>query len=364
MKSLNKTLNMKTNILILGAVVLSFFACENQDIEFSDYGTTAVYFPYQTPIRTLVRGNYPHGINDNDNANRFEVGVIMSGVYANTKDRKVYYKVDPTLLDGISSVEALPSTYYTIEGLDGNGEGVVTIPSGSIDGRIMVQLTDDFLSDPKSFAGVQNVNYVLPLMITRQEGCDTILSGLPFVNDGNAIRTKGVDWDIKPKDYSLFGIKFMNEYQGIYIIHGADEVTDAAGAKYTSTYHSSNIRNDRQVTLSTTGKSSVEYSNLIYREAGSPGNVNIVLSFNEDGKCTIGSFDGNFNVSGSGEFIEAGADSDLSEDKVDVMYLTYEYRDVANNEDHLVNDTLYILSRDVKFEQFSLESPESPESPE
>ncbi len=65
-------------------LVLGLAACSNQDIVYPDYDTQAGYFPYQTPIRTLILGNYDQGINENDNNKRFEIGVTMSG-YIKTK---------------------------------------------------------------------------------------------------------------------------------------------------------------------------------------------------------------------------------------------------------------------------------------
>jgi len=89
---------------------------------------------------TLIQGKYDLGLNENDNNGRFEIGVIMSGVYNNTKDRRVHFEVAPGLidvnqLDGVNSlnVQVLPPAYYTIE-----QSSPVTIPSGSTKGRIPV----------------------------------------------------------------------------------------------------------------------------------------------------------------------------------------------------------------------------------
>ena len=106
-------LDMNKKLLILMAIVLSIVACENQDKEFEDFGITSVYFPFQTPARTLILGNYDLGDNENDNNHKFEIGVTMAGVYSNQEDRKVHFKVAPELLNGVENVKALPSGYYT-----------------------------------------------------------------------------------------------------------------------------------------------------------------------------------------------------------------------------------------------------------
>lgn len=339
---------MKTKLLILFAFVLGVIACENQDIDFDDYGTTAVYFPYQTPARCLILGDYDLGFNDNDNNHKFEIGVTMTGVYENNEDRKVYYRVAPELLDSIANVQALPTSYYSIE-----EESPISIPVGSIKGRIPVQLTEDFFDDTLSFAGVNEVHYVIPLIITDIEGLDTLLTGVPVVD--NPSRVNPDDWEIQPKDYTLYGIKFMNKYQGIYLRRGVDEMTNAAGETVSSVYHAEYVVRDELVTVTTTGKDNVELSNIVRRgELSSPGNVNIELAFNDDGDCTVSSFDADpYNVSGTGKFVEDG--DEWGGEPRDVIYLSYNYTDTVNNESHAVKDTLVIRDRNVVFEEFTLE---------
>ena len=48
---------MKKSFLILAAMAGALFtACENGDMEFPDYKYSAVYFAYQSPIRTITIG--------------------------------------------------------------------------------------------------------------------------------------------------------------------------------------------------------------------------------------------------------------------------------------------------------------------
>lgn len=330
------------------AIALSIVACENQEKEFEDFGTTSVYFPFQTPARTIILGNYDLGDNENDNMHRFEIGVTMAGVYNNNADRKVHYVVAPELLTGVENVKALPASYYTIE-----NESPVTIPVGSIKGRIQVQLTEQFFIDTLSFAGEDQVNYVIPLLITQIEQLDTLLTGIPMVD--NPSRANAEDWEIAPKDYTLFGIKFMNKYQAMYLRRGVDEMTNDANETFPSVYHKEYVEKDEVLMATTSGKNNVELENIVRRgEAGSPGNVNIELVFGDDGNCTIQSFeDDAYNVSGSGKFVENG---DMWGGKErDVIYLDYSYTDAANNETHAVKDTLVVRDRNVVFEEFTIE---------
>ena len=204
---------MKTKIVIIFALIMSLMACENQEFRVQDFDSTSVYFPYQRPARTLVLGNYDLGFNDNDNNGRFEIGVVMSGVFENMVDRKVFCGLAPDLIDanllGVDSVnvQVLPTSYYTIE-----QASPVTIPAGSVNGRIPVQLTDAFFNDTLSFAGKNQTHYVIPLKITGYENLDSLLTGVPIVE--NPIKVLDADWNPTPKDYTLFDIKFMNKYQG------------------------------------------------------------------------------------------------------------------------------------------------------
>lgn len=345
---------MKIKLVFIAALVLGLMACENQENIVEDFGTTSVYFPYQTPARTLVLGNYDLGFNDNDNNGKFEIGVVMSGVFENQKDRKVYFELAPELIDanllGLDTVnvQVLPQSYYN----DIEQESPVTIPAGSINGRIPVQLKDAFFDDPLSFAGVDETHYVIPLRITQYEELDSLLTGVPAVQ--NPIKILDEHWNPTPKDYTLFGIKFMNKYQGIYLRRGNDEMTNSSAVTEDNEYRAEFIESDELTTLTTSGKSKVKYANRVRRGSlSSPGDVNMELAFNDNGECTVSSLsDDPYNVSGSGKFVEDG--DEWGGKKRDVIYLDYQYTDAINNETHAVKDTLVIRNRDVVFEEFTI----------
>lgn len=339
---------MKAKLIVVFTVVLGLMACENQDNEFDDFGTTAVYFPFQTPARTLILGKYDVGLNDNDNNHRFEIGVTLAGIYENKESRKVHFQLDNDLLAEVTNVKALPSDYYTIE-----TESPLTIPSGTIKGRITIQLTEQFFDDTLSFASLNQVNYAVPLVITQIENVDTVLRGVPVVD--NPSRIRGNDWSTLPKDYTLYGIKFINKYHGWYLRRGVDVMTNDAGESVSTVYRNEYVERNELVMVTTTGKNSVELSNIVRRgDLSSPGNINLELSFDNSGSCSIQSFgaDG-YDVSGTGEFVENGGKWGGKEH--DAIFLNYSYTDAANNENHNVTDTLVIRDRNVVYEEFSLE---------
>ncbi|WP_168796632.1 DUF5627 domain-containing protein [Cognatitamlana onchidii] len=368
------------------AIAFSILACENQENEFDDFGSTSVYFPFQTPVRTLIQGKYDLGFNDNDNNGRFEMGVVMSGVYENGTDRRVFFEVDPSLIDladlGASgiNVKVLPEAYYTIE-----QESPVTIPAGSTKGRIPVQLNDAFFDDPLSFVVEKDsVNYVLPVRITGYEGLDSLLTGVPNVGITDPKRVRDTDWATLPKDYTLFGIKFMNKYQGIYLRRGEDKIvgtsekfTVATGETETTVIDTSTIYKQEYVVqdelapVSTAGRNKAITSNIIRRaDIPSGGDILLDLTFNDNEEITISNADeeSDIVITGSGRFVEDG-DAWGGKSR-DVMYLEYEYQDVAVEEEyllgiillsrttleltHTVNDTLVVRDRDVVFEEFNV----------
>ncbi|WP_298551443.1 DUF5627 domain-containing protein [uncultured Algibacter sp.] len=386
---------MKIKYLIICVIAFSLMACENQENEFDDFGSTSVYFPFQTPVRTLIQGKYDLGFNENDNNGRFEIGVVMSGVYNNNKNRRVHFELAPELIDatqltGVNAVNVrvLPASYYTIE-----QESPVTIPSGSTKGRIPVQLSDAFFDDPLSFvAEKDSVNYVLPLKITGYEELDSLLTGVPVVD--NPIKIKADDWATQPKDYTLFGIKFMNKYQGIYLRRGEDAVvgfvgletvfesgdpteTESRDIDNSTVYRSEFVVGDELLPVSTAGRNIATTTIGVRRsdpDLATNNTLSLLLTFNDNEEITVTNADpsSTVTVTGSGNFVEDG--DEWGGESRDVIYLDYEYRELEVEVTerrffgrlistttatldllHTVKDTLVIRDRDVKFEEFTLD---------
>lgn len=331
--------------LLFVSFALCLSACKNQPTDFDDYGTTAVYFPYQTPIRTIILGNYDAGINDNDNNHCFEIGASMSGVYTNETDRLVYFSVDETLLDNVANVEAMPADYYTIET---SSPAVISV--GDTKGRILVQLTDKFFEDLKSVDNiVYSVNYVIPIRMTGCEGFDYIISGEAAVED--PCITVADHWDVLPKNYTLFGVKYINKYSGYYLRRGSDERTAADGTTSEVVYQEEYVEYDELTLLTTYDFTTVDYTNRIRRDGDTDeGTLALKLQFDDEDKCevTMGGV-----VIGSGSFVEDG--DEWGGNDMDVIYLDYSYTSDSGDLHH-VQDTLVVRDRNVVFETFEIEN--------
>ena len=177
-------------------------SCENEDWEFPDFDYTTTYFPYQYPVRTLVLGDYVFD-NENDNQLKFLISPRVGGMYENKKDWIVDFRVNETLAQNLelsdgTPVQVLPQSYYTLNPVD-----KITIPSGEFHSGIEVQLTEEFLSDPLA----ASFNYVIPLEIVSST-TDSVLVGQTTLE--NADPRNPAHWNVVPKHFTLFGIKYVN----------------------------------------------------------------------------------------------------------------------------------------------------------
>lgn len=268
---------MKRIILII-AIVAGLFSCENADRDFDDYLYTAGYFPYQYPVRTLILGDYIYD-NSNDNDHKFVVSIAMGGAYENKKDRVFNVTVDESLCNGLlftaggNEVKPLPSNYYTLSTPDR-----ITIPKGAYNGGVEVQLSEAFFNDPLA---IKNT-YVLPMRIIGSSDVDTILLS---------------------KNYTLFAVKFINEYHGTYFHYGTSSVKDPSGTTVENTNYNTEkfVEKNPLVKLKTTGRHQVSVP-LSFKSSIFTGSLSLILTFNGN-NCTITAPEGvGYTVSGTGEF--------------------------------------------------------------
>jgi hypothetical protein len=351
-------------LLIAYALITGLLAsCKNQDIEFPDYRYTTGYFPYQYPVRTLLLGNDILYDNSNDNAHMFLVSATMGGVYKNTKDRTLTFKVDKSLCDNVlfkssgKPVKVLPDNYYTLS----SGDRIV-IKSGNVNGGVEVHLTDAFFSDPEAIG----LTYVLPFRLVSTNDLDSILCGSSFLT--NPDPRVSSDWSIMPKDFTITGIKFRNAYDGTFLHRGKTVVTGAVQS--TTSYRRPYVENDDQRVVSTAGKSRVSLS-VPVRITGMTGTVRLQLDFpdgigtadcNITGTATFTDANNEYTaaVTGQGRFINGGEQGNSEEwggKKRDALFLNYQFTDAAGNISSSSTDTLVLRDRSRSFETFEIAFP-------
>lgn len=330
-------------ILSTGLFTLAITSCKNQDVEFPDFDYSTVYFAYQYPVRTIVLGE---DIIDNtlDNQHKCEIYATMGGVYSNDKNVGIDIAVDNSLCNNLyfdeefaSQVEAMPSNYYSL------AANQISLDKELL-GAVEVQLTDAFFADQKS---LQNT-YVIPLKMTNVVNADSILSGVPIVE--GAARANATDWDVLPKDYILYCVKFINPWHGNYLRRGVDVITES-GQATTNSRHASFVEDDEVCNMVTSSLNSVEYPVTIVNLANTNETCTLLLTFNGENKCTISSATEGFNASGSGEFVNDGDKNSWGNQDRNVIYLDYTID--LGGKTYATKDTLVVRDRGVSIETFS-----------
>jgi hypothetical protein len=293
-------------ILIIGLLA----ACENQPVKFDDYDFKAVYFPYQRPLRTLSLGE-DRIDNSLDKEGKFDIGVSIGGMYEQNWQWTVDYALDNTLVDKVytlttppNKILALPPAYYTL-----TPAGTVTIPKGSYNGLIRVQLADAFFDDTISLTGW----YVIPLKLTATSA-DTILVGAPSAANPDLRILSHWLTNKSPKNWTLFGIKYVNAYHGTYLHRGRNiRTVTATGVPFDTTkFRTKYVENGLLIKMASIGRKKV-ISNGLANKTG--GNYKMVLDFTNDtgasGAVTISSQPGAvLTVTGTGQYSDKASSTE------------------------------------------------------
>lgn len=260
---------MKKKILLSLLILGTLSSCYKDYIENFDY--TAIYFPYQTNVRTFVVGE---GMS-------IEVGAALAGVRDNTRDRLVNFTMDSKLITsdiletmkngtnhvkaGVAAVKALmmlPSNYFTI-----SSNNQMIIKKGTYSGTVIIKADSAaFLADPATL----NATYVLPFYINSADA-DSVASD---------------------KRYAVIGLRYENMLFGNYWHGGVTTVKDSTGKVVMTTNYYTTIPSPevKVLNLKTVAPNAL-VTNLISDQKGSfqialDGN-NIVVSQAKDSKVIV-----------------------------------------------------------------------------
>ncbi|GAB3651284.1 hypothetical protein GCM10028791_19830 [Echinicola sediminis] len=337
---------MKKIPYIIIAIVLIISSCENKDWEFPNFDYQTVYFAYQFPVRTITFGE---DIFDTslDNEGKFKLMVTTGGVYSSPNDVSVQIEVDESLAEGLlfeeggDEIEILSPEYYQLT------SETVTIPRGEIAGGVEVQLTGAFFNDPRAI----KKTFVLPVKITNVTNADSVLSGVPVVE--NPRRGVAGDWFPAPKDFTLYALKYVNEWHGNYLRRGKDILTgkEAGIPDETIIRHEENVEDDEINELLTQSLSEVLLPLTFAGEGGENIHADLLLTFDDQGNCTVSAANDGYTASGNGKFVKDGEKSSWGNQDRDAVYLEYE---IDLPKMHVATlDTLVLRDRGVGMEVFS-----------
>lgn len=333
---------MKRYFLISSSIAaLALLAsCENGNNEFPDFDYQTVYFANQYAMRTVELGVDENVDLTADNNHTVGIQAAWGGGYTNKSNVFIDYVVDPTLVDGFyfkdsdQLVEVMPEDYYTID------EKQINIPSGKINGSLTVHLTDKFFADKKAIGQC----YVIPVRMTDVTGADRILTGT--ATEENPVLTNDAHWSVQPKNFILYGVKFVNPWHGEYLRRGVDNAV-IDGQSSTLVRHSQYVENDEVVELNTAAFKEDLLPIKVKDAAGNDHTVNVKLTFADDNTCTLSSATDGATVTGSGKFVSKGEKSSLGGKDRDAVYLDYTLDLPASNLKFESRDTLVLRTRNV-----------------
>lgn len=340
---------MKRIHIFFPLLLMAFSSCKNQDWEFPDYEYQTVYFAYQYPIRTITFGEDVFDTSL-DNQGKINVMATTGGVYSTKEDVKVDFVVDNALTQNMiyspegGDVLPLPANYYTL------ASNQMIIPQGKPSGGVEVQFTDAFFADPKSV----NTTYVLPLRITNVTNADSILSGTPKVGSLQR-RAVADDWDVLPKDYTFYAVKYINMWHGNYLRRGQDVIVGKNGntsLNQTLNRRNATVEKDEVKNIVTASRQNAKLPLTFKDTDGTNINIELLLAFDNNNNCTISSATNGVTASGRGAFVKKGEKNSWGNTDRDGLYLEYQI-DMAQMSVS-TKDTLVMRDRGVKMETFNV----------
>lgn len=341
-------------------LALGFASCENGDIDFPDYEEQPVYFPYQYPVRTLVMGDDEYDTSL-DKEHKCKIMATFGGSY-NGSNGSVQVAVDNSLVNGLTfadgtPIKAMPESYYSLStnNLKFNG---------TYNGVTEVQLTDAFFNDADAVKGV----YVIPLVMTSQTGFSGIKVGTPNEEGATPSRLDESAWKVKPMDYVLYCVKYLNKYSGFWLAEGKDVITDEISVK-TQDRKAASVEKRNVIEIKTksltqsvlTVSYPFEYIGWVLNDKTGEMEekvltktltADLLLTFDGSDNCTITSATEGVTASGSGKWVDNGAKKAWNEKDRDMIDVSYKV-DFGGGFTAETTDNLIWQRSGVKVEEFS-----------
>ena len=360
---------MKKLILFL-MILASFTACQNDPITYPNFDYSSVYFGYQTPVRTITLGEDIYD-NSSDILHKFSIYAVLAGVYENKHDVTINFGVADTICNGFNLVSQaitdrtaqnpvtltpMPHDYYTLS------SNQIIIKKGEIQGGVEIKLEDKFFNDPNSV----NNTYVIPLLMTSKTNVDSMLVGKPVIAGSKPRLLLPKYWDVQPKNYVLYCVKYINPWHGFYLRRGVD-VYSGTIVK-TVVRHPVDVQTYDAVSdgttlgtskylrlLTTTSMTGVQLPIVMKDATGTNYTCTLNLTFATDGTCTVTSSDPTvFTATGTGSFVKKGEKNSFDNLDRDRLSLDYTITHIAKGITTHTTDTLVMRNRGVVMEKYSV----------
>lgn len=328
------------------SVVCIFASCHDKEIAHPDFDYQTVYFGTQYPVRTLELGEDLTVDNSLDNQHKVSIKASLGGTRDNKQNVEIEIAVDESLASNLyfsaggPRVLPMPSSYYKLT------SNKIVIKPGNILGGVEVELTDDFFADPLS---IKNT-YAIPLLMKNVTGADSILKGSPSVSSPD--RRVESNWIVKPLDYVLYVVKFINTWHGNYLRRGKDIITYQGDASPVAlTRHAAYVEQDQVNGLTTKSLTEVNFPVTFKDKSGNNVSCTLLLKFDGNGACTISSGTSGVTASGTGSFVKKGDKKSWGNQDRDALYLDYQVS--MSQLTASTKDTLVMRDRGVSPEYFT-----------
>ena len=258
---------------IYASLILAIALVSCYDDYIKDFDSDAIYFTYQTDVRSFVVGE----------GMKIQLGVNLAGVMVNNKDRNVGFQIENTLVtpailaamqSGVAYVKTatlpvtsllpIPTNYYTL-----SNSNTMVIKAGQHTGVITLKADSAaFLAD----AATKLPNYAIPLRIISADA-DTI----PI-----------------SKNYQVVALKYENMLFGNYL-HGGVTTVDSAGIMVKPlVYYTTVNQGDTKIWNLTTAAPNAVVSNG-FSDQTSTTKKELILTLNGTG-ITVSSAPGSTNT--------------------------------------------------------------------
>jgi hypothetical protein len=186
----------------------------------------------------------------------------------------------------------------------------------------------------------------LPVRINEVIDLDSLLKGKPSVTQPDPRIVS--NWQVAPKDFTMFAVKFINPFHGAYFRRGKSTVKNAAGQEIESTtYRTQYIEKNEVWNLTTQSKNQVTMAGNLNSTA-IKGTLSLLLTFTGNDCVVQGTAGSAFHVTGKGKFLDDA--DEWGNKKRDAIHLTYQFQQGANT--YSATDTLVIRDRGVGLEVF------------